>query len=56
MSADSTWVELSRKMQSLSALFAGSVGHLDIHVTGFIEETLLAAPICVLFLSARLYS
>jgi hypothetical protein len=56
MSAESTWVELSRKALSLSALFAGFVDHLDIPVTGFIEETLLAAPIYVLFLSARLYS
>jgi hypothetical protein len=56
MSAESTWVELSRKIQSLSALFAGFVVHLDIRVTVFIEETLLAAPIYVLFLSARLYS
>jgi len=56
MSAESTWEELSRKTQSLSVLFVGFVDHLDIPVTGFIEETLLAAPIYVLFLSARLYS
>jgi len=37
-------------------LVPGFVDHLDIPVTGFIEETLLAAPIYVLFLSARLYS
>jgi hypothetical protein len=56
MSSESTWVELSRKTQSLSVLFAGLVDHLDIPIIGFIEETLLAAPIYVLFLSARLYS
>ncbi len=56
MSAESTWVELRRKIQSLSALFAGFVDYVDIPVTGFIEETLLDTPIYVLFLSARLYS
>lgn len=56
MSSESTWVELSRKTQSLSVLFAGLVDHLDTPIIGFIEETLLAAPIYVLFLSARLYS